>query len=160
MKRYRSAFSRHIKALLLLPGADLVVCFFRFHTLTDSLKPEPPVLHGADVQVRVRLRLQTAESILMGPGRADVLQGVAETGSIAEAGRRLGMSYQRVWSLVKAMNGDFVEPVVTKQRGGAAGGGAALTPTGERVLAVYRKAERAAQKAADRPLLELRGLLR
>jgi len=118
------------------------------------------VLHGADVQVRVRLRLQAAESILMGPGRADVLQGVAETGSIAEAGRRLGMSYQRVWSLVKAMNGDFVEPVVTKQRGGAAGGGAALTPTGERVLAAYRKAERAAQKAADKPLLELRGLLR
>lgn len=112
------------------------------------------------VQVRVRLRLQAAESILMGPGRADVLQGVAETGSIAEAGRRLGMSYQRVWSLVKAMNGDFVEPVVTKQRGGATGGGAALTPTGERVLAAYRKAEAAAQKAADRPLLALRALLR
>lgn len=111
-------------------------------------------------QVRVRLRLQTAESILMGPGRADVLQGVAETGSIAEAGRRLGMSYQRVWSLVKAMNEDFVEPLVTKQRGGATGGGATLTPTGARVLAAYRKAERAAQKAADKPLLELRGLLR
>lgn len=145
---------------MLLPGADLVVCLFRFHTLTDSLKPEPPVAPDTAVQVRVRLRLQAAESILMGPGRADVLQGVAETGSIAEAGRRLGMSYQRVWSLVKAMNGDFVEPVVTKQRGGATGGGAALTPTGERVLAAYRKAEAAAQKAADRPLLALRALLR
>ena len=111
-------------------------------------------------QVRVRLRVQSGADIQLGPGRIDVLQGVAETGSIAEAGRRLGMSYQRVWSLVKAMNGDFVEPVVTKQRGGAAGGGAALTPTGERVLAAYRKAERAAQKAADKPLLELRGLLR
>lgn len=124
------------------------------------MNPEAPVPPRADVQVRVRLRLQAAESILMGPGRADVLQGVAETGSIAEAGRRLGMSYQRVWSLVKAMNEDFVEPLVTKQRGGAAGGGAALTPTGERVLAAYRTAERVAQKAASQPLLELHALLR
>jgi molybdate transport system regulatory protein len=145
---------------LLLLSAHLVVYFFRFHTLLDSLKPEPPAVPDTTAQVRVRLRLQAAESILMGPGRADVLQGVAETGSIAEAGRRLGMSYQRVWSLVKAMNEDFVEPLVTKQRGGTAGGGAALTPAGERVLAVYRKAERAAQKAASKPLLELRGLLR
>jgi molybdate transport system regulatory protein len=145
---------------LLLLSAHLVVCFFRCRTLLDSLKPEPPAVPDTAAQVRVRLRLQAAESILMGPGRADVLQGVAETGSIAEAGRRLGMSYQRVWSLVKAMNEDFVEPLVTKQRGGAAGGGAALTPTGERVLAAYRKAERAAQKAAAKPLLELRGLLR
>lgn len=114
----------------------------------------------ADVRVRVRLRVQTSGSILMGPGRADVLQGVAETGSIAEAGRRLGMSYQRVWSLVKAMNEDFTEPLVTKQRGGSAGGGAALTSTGERVLAAYRKAERAAQRAADKPLAELQSLLR
>ncbi len=128
--------------------------------MLDSFKPEPSEEAHAAAQVRVRLRLQAAESILMGPGRADVLQGVAETGSIAEAGRRLGMSYQRVWSLVQAMNEDFVEPLVAKQRGGAAGGGATLTPTGVRVLAAYRKAERAAQKAADKPLLELRELLR
>ena len=45
----------------------------------------------------------------IGPGKADVLQASAETGSIAEAGRRLGMGYQRAWSLVRAMNGDFIE---------------------------------------------------
>lgn len=159
LKRYRKAFQSMPKPSLLLSSAVFFV-FFQPHTLTNSLDPETPVLPDAAVQVRVRLRLQTAESILMGPGRADVLQGVSQTGSIAEAGRRMGMSYQRVWSLVKAMNEDFVEPLVTKQRGGAAGGGAALTPTGERVLAAYRKAERAAHKAAARPLLELRELLR
>lgn len=51
---------------------------------------------------------------LIRPGKADVLQGIAETGSVAKAGRRLGMSYQKVWSLVAAMNVDFVEPLVFK----------------------------------------------
>lgn len=111
-------------------------------------------------QVRVRLRVQSGRNIHMGPGRADVLQGVAETGSIAEAGRRLGMSYQRVWSLVQAMNAAFEKPLVAKQRGGLAGGGAVLTPTGQRVLAAYRAAEEAALRATHPHLSEVLGVLR
>ncbi len=117
-------------------------------TLND--KPSP----------RVRLRLQQDDHIFIGPGRADVLQGIAETGSIAEAGRRLGMSYQRAWSLVKAMNTDFVEPLVEKQRGGQAGGGAVLTPAGKQVLQAYRNAEGAARKAALPALRQIQALLR
>ncbi|KAI3611833.1 DNA-binding domain of ModE (plasmid) [Cupriavidus necator H850] len=89
-----------------------------------------------------------------------MLEGIAETGSIAETGRRLGMSYQRVWSLVAAMNADFIEPLVHKQRGGVAGGGAHLTPTGERVLAVYRAIERDAERAIAKRLPQLLGLIR
>lgn len=111
-------------------------------------------------QVRVRLRVQSGLDIQLGPGRIDVLQGVAETGSIAEAGRRLGMSYQRAWSLVQAMNAAFTEPLVFKQRGGSAGGGAALTATGERVLAAYRAAEAAALAATQPYIGEVVSLLR
>lgn len=111
-------------------------------------------------QVRVRLRVQSGADIQLGPGRIDVLQGVAETGSIAEAGRRLGMSYQRVWSLVQAMNAAFEAPLVVKQRGGSAGGGAALTPTGQTVLAAYRAAEAAALQAAQPHLGGVLDLLR
>jgi len=117
-------------------------------TLTDTVTP------------RVRLRLQQADHIFIGPGRADVLQGIAETGSIAEAGRRLGMSYQRAWSLVQAMNADFAEPLVDKQRGGQAGGGAALTDTGQRVLQAYREAEAAARQAAMPALRRIQKHLR
>lgn len=106
------------------------------------------------------MRLQSADHIFIGPGRADVLQGIAETGSIAEAGRRLGMSYQRAWSLVKAMNADFAEPLVDKQRGGQTGGGAALTPMGRTVLEAYRQAEQSALKAAQPALRKIRSCLR
>ncbi|NWG74723.1 MAG: LysR family transcriptional regulator [Rubrivivax sp.] len=107
-----------------------------------------------------RFRVQLKHAVAIGPGKADVLQGIAETGSIAEAGRRLGMSYQRAWSLVQAMNRDFVAPLVEKHRGGSAGGGARLTPTGEQVLALYRRIEADAERAVARRLPQLLALVR
>ena len=119
-----------------------------------------PTLSASPLDEKTRFRVQIKHAVAIGPGKADVLQSVAETGSLAETGRRMGMSYQRVWSLVSAMNKDFVEPLVLKQRGGAAGGGAQLTATGEKVLAVYRAIERDAQKAVSRRLPQLLGLIR
>lgn len=109
---------------------------------------------------RTRFRVHIKHAVAIGPGKADVLQGIAETGSLAETGRRLGMSYQRVWTLVAAMNTDFVGPLVLKQRGGVAGGGAELTPTGLQVLSIYRAIERDAQRAIARRLPQLAGLIR
>ena len=70
------------------------------------------------------------------------------------------MSYQRVWTLVGAMNQDFVQPLVETQRGGASRGGACLTETGRRVLDLYRNAERAAVTAVSRKLPALVELLK
>ncbi|MBC7206560.1 MAG: LysR family transcriptional regulator [Methyloversatilis sp.] len=114
----------------------------------------------ATLEHSTRFRVQIKHAVAIGPGKADVLEGIATTGSLAETGRRLGMSYQRIWSLVDAMNKDFVEPLVTKQRGGSAGGGARLTVTGEQVLALYRAIEEDARLAASRRLPELLALIR
>ena len=119
-----------------------------------------PLLSADLLDEKTRFRVQIKHAVAIGPGKADVLQAIADTGSLAEAGRRLRMSYQRVWSLVAAMNGDFVEPLVLKQRGGAAGGGAQLTETGARVLAIYRAIERDAQRAVARRLPQLLALIR
>lgn len=118
-----------------------------------------PSLNASALEERTRFRIQIKHAVAIGPGKADVLQGIAETGSIAEAGRRLGMSYQRVWSLVDAMNRDFLEPLVVKQRGGAAGGGTSLTPMGHKVLKLYRSVELKAQNAIEKPLADLVALI-
>lgn len=117
-------------------------------------------LSTSPLDARTRFRVQVKHAVAIGPGKADVLQSIAETGSIAESGRRLGMSYQRVWSLVRAMNGDFIEPLVLTQRGGSAGGGAALSPMGEQALAIYRAIERDAEKAMTKRLPQLLALIR
>lgn len=96
----------------------------------------------------------------MGPGKAELLDGIAATGSIAAAGRRMGMSYKRAWSLVESMNTMFTEPVVDTAKGGAGGGGAALTPLGARMLAAYRRLEAAAADSGQAELEDMRLALR
>ncbi len=97
---------------------------------------------------RITLRLVLDAATSLGPGKADLLQGIRETGSIAAAGRRMGMSYKRAWLLVDTLNHCFREPLVAPSKGGKAGGGAALTGTGEAVLALYREAQAQAQAAS------------
>lgn len=97
-----------------------------------------------------RLRLVLAPRIAIGPGKADLLEGIRETGSIAAAGRRMGMSYKRAWGLVETLNGYFSEPLVATSRGGAMQGGAALTTMGAHVLDTYRRMEaRTAEAVAE-----------
>ena len=40
-----------------------------------------------------RIRILLGSSIAIGPGKAALLEAIGETGSIAAAGRRMGMSY-------------------------------------------------------------------
>jgi molybdate transport system regulatory protein len=102
--------------------------------------------------VRVSLRLDWPGGGRVGPGKIRLLAAIAETGSIAAAARRLGMSYRRAWSLADAMNALFIEPVVTRQSGGPKGGGAALTLFGVQLLALYRQMENVAHAVHAEPL--------
>ena len=90
---------------------------------------------------RLRIRLYFSNGSMFGPGKADLLEVISETGSIAAAGRKLGMSYKRAWGLVETMNTMFAEPLVESSRGGATHGGAMVTAAGERVLSLYRSLE-------------------
>jgi molybdate transport system regulatory protein len=94
-----------------------------------------------------RLRILFGDAIAIGPGKADLLDAIAQTGSIAAGGRRLGMSYRRAWLLVETMNRSFNTPLVIAAKGGQRGGGAHLTPTGIDVLARYRAMEARAERA-------------
>lgn len=87
------------------------------------------------------------EDIAIGPGKADLLAAIADSGSIAAAGRRLDMSYRRAWLLVETMNRCFRTPLVEAVKGGAKGGGARLSPLGAEVLERYRRMEALAGEA-------------
>lgn len=96
----------------------------------------------------VRLRVYSGDRMLMGPGRADLLALVRSTGSISEAAREMEMSYRRAWALVTETNAAFPEPLVERTVGGVHGGGARLTPLGEKMLAIYAEAVAASEAAA------------
>lgn len=89
----------------------------------------------------LRIRIVFGDDAMLGPGKADLLERIRDTGSISAAGRSMAMSYKRAWLLVEEMNAAFQAPLVESARGGAKGGGAYLTETGEAVLSHYRKLE-------------------
>lgn len=92
-------------------------------------------------KIAVRLRLMHHDKIAFGPGKAELLEAIAQTGSISQAAKQMGMSYRRAWQLVNTMNGCFAVPLVETQTGGNQGGGALLTQNGLQVLALFRKME-------------------
>src|SRR5215210_1051783 len=96
-----------------------------------------------------RLRIVLDEDIAIGPGKADLLDGIRASGSIAAAGRAMRMSYKRAWQLVESMNGCFKAPLVEASKGGYSGGGAQLTALGVEVLARYRHMEAETKKAIE-----------
>ncbi|WP_375259429.1 winged helix-turn-helix domain-containing protein [Citreimonas sp.] len=109
---------------------------------------------------RLRIRIVFGDDEMIGPGKADLLEGIDRCGSIAAAGREMGMSYKRAWELIGTLNGMFRAPLVESTRGGPGGGGAVLTELGREVLAQYRAFEAdAAEGGADR-LRQLQSLLR
>lgn len=105
-----------------------------------------------------KLRLQFAE-FLMGPGKAALLEHIRDTGSISAAGRAMGMSYKRAWSLVEVMNAAFPSPVILSERGGKGGGGAHLSAIGLALLAHFRAAEAAAKQAASSDIDAIQALM-
>ena len=109
--------------------------------------------------VGARLRIVLEPDIAIGPGKADLLEGIRETGSIAAAGRRLGMSYKRAWYLVETMNRCFKSPLVEASKGGRAGGGARLTQLGHEVLERYRRMERLTAEIIEPEMAALRSVV-
>lgn len=110
-------------------------------------------------QLHVQLRIMAGNDIALGPGKADLLEGIAATGSISAAARRMGMSYRRGWQLVDTMNRCFKRPLVETNTGGVRGGGARLTELGGDVLRRYRKMEARVHRTVARESAAFRCLL-
>ena len=93
------------------------------------------------------LRILALNAPAIGPGKAELIERIARTGSISAAAREMGMSYRRAWMLVAALNESFVEPVVVAETGGRHGGGARVTPFGNRLVEEYHAMEDSASAA-------------
>lgn len=69
--------------------------------------------------------------------RIELLKAIKQTGSINKAAALVPMSYKSAWEAVEAMNNLSISPIVTRETGGAGGGGTTLTQYGENLLTTY-----------------------
>jgi len=109
---------------------------------------------------QISLKFDFTNGERLGPGKVDLLEQVRAHGSIAAAGRAMGMSYRRAWLLIDALNHMFVEPVVMTQMGGRGGGAATLTTFGETIVRRYRALQAKTAQAAAEDLAALEAVLR
>ena len=107
---------------------------------------------GPEFHIRGHWWLEGPGGLEVGPGRAELLRRIAELGSIRQAAMALGMSYRQAWGQVRAMNESSPSPLVERQTGGTAGGGASLTELGQQTLALYEKASERCTRFMEEPL--------
>jgi len=93
------------------------------------------------MHIEGRLWIAREASNVAGHGRIDLLQRIADTGSISQAAKSMGMSYKAAWDAVDAMNNLAGEALVERATGGKGGGGTRLTARGQRLVAAFRLIE-------------------
>lgn len=93
-----------------------------------------------------------------GPEDLMLIEAIRTARSIIGASRTLGLSYRKCWLTTDALNRTFESPVIATFPG-RRGGGAEITPFGERLVALYRSIERHAGNSARKSLEELTAAL-
>lgn len=100
--------------------------------------------------LRVRCWIDIDGQRFFGPGRAELLQFIIETGSISKAAKAMGMSYKKAWAMVEGLNAEAKSPYVIAHKGGQQGGGTEVTARGRAMLSAYQKLNDRIHGIADR----------
>lgn len=69
----------------------------------------------------------------------DLLQAIAETGSITAAAKIAGISYKTAWDRLERINNLSEQPVIARSTGGNKGGGSILTSYGKKMLNGFKQ---------------------
>jgi molybdate transport system regulatory protein len=75
---------------------------------------------------------------LFGPGTFDLLVLVDETGSLHQAAKLMGMSYNKAWRAMRQAEEHLGLKLMTRRTGGPDGGGSVLTDDGRRLMERFR----------------------
>ena len=100
-------------------------------------------------EITTHVKINLGNSIVIGPGKIELLKEINKKGSISAAARSLKMSYKKSWHLIDIMNSSFVKPVVIASTGGTNGGGALVTEFGNEIIKKYTNMHKKALKVVN-----------
>ena len=107
------------------------------------------------LEPRIKLWVEKDGRLALSDYRVQLLRHVGETGSLAEAAQRMGLSYRRAWGKVREMEQNLGVKLVESEAGGVGGGGSRLTPQGERLVALYARFRRAMERDLGKEFQEV-----
>lgn len=102
----------------------------------------------------LKLRL-VKEKPFFGPGAAQLLTYIYDTGSVRLACQQMGISYSKAWKIIDVMEQQTTNKIVERQQGGKNGGKAYLTQKGIQLLKNYKKFEKACNLFAQKTFEEI-----
>jgi molybdate transport system regulatory protein len=82
------------------------------------------------MRVRSKVWIEQDGEVTLSDWRVALLEAVDETGSLAEAARRLDVPYRTAWQKLKALETRWGGPLLETESGGPDGGRSRLTPRG------------------------------
>jgi len=103
---------------------------------------------------QIQLTISFGNGGSLSPDDLLLIDVIRKERSILGAARASGISYRKCWLMVDALNRTFETPVF-ETHPGRRGGGAEITPFGERLVALYRSMERRTRTATAVALGEL-----
>jgi molybdate transport system regulatory protein len=89
-------------------------------------------------EIQGRFWLTKQDHNFIGKGRIELLEKIAEFGSIAKAAKAMKMSYKAAWDAIEAMNNLSPELLVMRVTGGKGGGGTQVTDYGRRLIVAFK----------------------
>jgi molybdate transport system regulatory protein len=109
------------------------------------------------VQIKFNFWTEKDGKVQLSKWRVALLQAIAETGSISAAARQMDISYRRAWEKIHDSEENLGVKLIETQTGGLEGGGAWLTPEGERYVRLFQLLDRELEEVARRRFMELFG---
>ena len=91
----------------------------------------------------------------LNPLKVQLLKEIRKNGSLSGAAKNMKISYQYAWTLVEEMNRIAPYSLFLKQRGGAHGGGTAISDYGEQILMEYLMIQAKIKKLVDQINIEI-----
>lgn len=107
-------------------------------------------LAAAPLRPGIKCWLRLGDEFLMGPRYVHLLEDVERLGSIRAACTEVGLSYRTCMNRLRQMERVLGGKVLETRRGGAEGGGAALTPRARQLVRVYRQWRADLVRVSDR----------
>ncbi len=104
--------------------------------------------------VLYKVWVETECGRVFGEGLYRLLKGIELTGSLREAALGLGMAYSKAHRILSSCERNIGFPLITREIGGATGGGSKVTAAGFRIMKEYKLFRRSVEKDIEKAWLK------
>lgn len=93
--------------------------------------------------------------LLFGKGKTEVLEVIAQTGSISKAAEILGMNYKKCWNHLQILSKNMGEELTMSKQGSGEASGTTLKPKAYELINAYKQLQRDIEDYANKRFKEL-----